>query len=620
MGTNSYVLLCNGAQLRSGRGAKCQGTGAVDGDRTRLLWTYGAAKNVRLTLDELTDPLLQNLPPRIVDLLELAALVYGADQCCRRMPGRQFDYGDLWHRQFTFYVAVRCPQFWKRASVLKTLSETLTFLSDDDYDFQFQQMSEPPSVQQYLEFHLEKNSKRNPNYPLDQVMLMSGGLDSLAGAVEQVLEKRRSVAMVSHKPVEFMATRQRELISEIAARANERQLIPLRVPVTANMIGVTHADPTQRTRSFLYAALGAAVAFPFGLKEICFYENGIVSVNLPLCAQEVGGRATRTTHPQTLNGISKLFSLVYEQPFSVKNQYFWLTKQEVLEKLKSLQHSDLARKSISCIHTRGTTHPKPHCGMCSQCLSRRIAALGAEYGLDDPPDGYRLDVLTAPRATDEERILAERFLGHARGVERMMAVQEFNAKYAGELARVYPYLGLATHVAGEQLFELHHRHALQVGEAIIGQIEEHGRDHWRGNLGRNSALAYAFALDRADDRSNDAACTKSRPDGLCSHRELVWGGIEHDCELTKKQMNFLAVVIETKETDIARLMHRTKGAVWKEQFLDTKKKRDKISQFLCRLNARLSEAKPPLGISFSLRRHAQVISRNDPEPAPLTLR
>ena len=53
--------------------------------------------------------------------------------------------------------------------------------------------------------------------------------------------------------------------------------------------------------------LGAAVAHSSGLDGVSFYENGIVSINLPLCGQEVGGRATRTTHPQSLHGFEKIF-------------------------------------------------------------------------------------------------------------------------------------------------------------------------------------------------------------------------------------------------------------------------------------------------------------------------
>ena len=41
-------------------------------------------------------------------------------------------------------------------------------------------------------------------------------------------------------------------------------------------------------------AIGLAVARSFGRSEVMFYENGVVSLNLPPLAQHVGARATRS--------------------------------------------------------------------------------------------------------------------------------------------------------------------------------------------------------------------------------------------------------------------------------------------------------------------------------------
>ena len=44
-----------------------------------------------------------------------------------------------------------------------------------------------------------------------------------------------------------------------------------------------------------------------GFDLLRFYENGVVSMNLPMSAQVVGTRATRTTHPRVLAGFEQLF-------------------------------------------------------------------------------------------------------------------------------------------------------------------------------------------------------------------------------------------------------------------------------------------------------------------------
>ena len=74
------------------------------------------------------------------------------------------------------------------------------------------------------------------------------------------------------------------------------------------------------------AALAAVVARSFGLRRIRFYENGVVSMNLPISEQAIGGRATRTTHPQVLNGYAALFRLLTDGAFEVENPFLWLTK------------------------------------------------------------------------------------------------------------------------------------------------------------------------------------------------------------------------------------------------------------------------------------------------------
>jgi hypothetical protein len=483
---NRYLLVCNGAS-KSGIGKWAAEWRSVD---PQLLWTYTPRANVQLKITDITNYMAKRLAPVVEDLVELSALVYAADQACRRVYGNTFEYGKRWNRTFRFEMAVRDENFWNRPDVIETLRDTLSFLSDDNYEFSFTQNVDPPKFAQYLEF---KTGKSWPEAP-ERVMLFSGGLDSLAGAAEEVFVHERRVALVSHRPVDHLAAKQRDLVDEIRRRARQLRpgLGPLHFAVKANKAGALTVDNTQRSRSFLYAAMAAAVADLFKLDGIYFYENGVVSVNLPLCGQEVGGRATRTTHPQVLHGLARLFTLVFGREFTVRNEYLWDTKEDVLRRLLRTNHADLARQSFSCIHTRRLTLSKPHCGLCSQCLSRWIASLGAEYGDDDPASGYDMDVLTGPRRADPERILAERFIGWSRRVAQMRSVDEFNLAFAGELARVSPFVGLSERDAVGKLFDLHLQHAEQVARAIEAPMLEHVKDLYAYELPDTSVLAYAF--------------------------------------------------------------------------------------------------------------------------------
>ena len=61
----------------------------------------------------------------------------------------------------------------------------------------------------------------------------------------------------------------------------------------------------------------------FRLDRITFFENGIVSLNLPPLAPVVGARATRVTHPQVLAGFRRVLSEIVGRSFEVANPYRW---------------------------------------------------------------------------------------------------------------------------------------------------------------------------------------------------------------------------------------------------------------------------------------------------------
>jgi hypothetical protein len=232
----------------------------------------------------------------------ITAYVYCADQQIPRGGEVVVDFGGKWRRPFIFHIPVRLPEIWSANGIIDTLRKTLSFLSEDTYDFRFSQLTNPVPLQQYLKFE----DAHVPSEDIDEVILFSGGLDSLGGAVkEAVLEKRR-VALVSHRSTPKVFSRQRQLVARLQTICAEHP--PLHVPVWVHKRSIPGHEFTQRTRSFLYAALAFAVARAFRLQRLQFYENGVVSLNLPISEQAIGARATRTTHPQTLNGFAELFS------------------------------------------------------------------------------------------------------------------------------------------------------------------------------------------------------------------------------------------------------------------------------------------------------------------------
>jgi len=110
------------------------------------------------------------------------------------------------------------------------------------------------------------------------------------------------------------------------------------------------------------------------------------------------------------------------------------------------------------------------------------------------------------------------------------------------------------------------------------------------------------------------ATPESRPDGVYPPDTIVVRGCRYKCELSKREMAFLEMALRDEEVELGRLIHRGKGALWKETFRDTQKTRNKVAQFLSRLNRKLADIEPPFPFFFSLPRGRwYVVRTSDPE-------
>ncbi|MFO0804404.1 MAG: winged helix-turn-helix domain-containing protein [Gemmataceae bacterium] len=418
--------------------------------------------DVHLKLSQFSQAMNAGLSPLAADLLELAAYVYVADQAVTRGGTKSFDYGDRWHRDLRFTIPVRCPHTWNRSEVRESLRGLLHFLTDDDYEFEFVPASRAARLDRFL---FDTVSPPDDGAVFDEVVLFSGGIDSLCGAVEEVLAGQHRVLLCSHRPENRVYSRQRELVSAIRSRLRNPKLAPHHFAATVNKGKKHNRGFTQRSRSFLFASLATVMARMFHLDRIRFYENGVTSLNLPISPQMIGGRASRTTHPQTLWRISRLFSLLFETPFTVENPFQWHTKPEILKRLGSLGHSDLCAGTSSCVNTWQRTEQHPHCGLCSQCVDRRVSVLAATIPTDhDPESRYESDVMIGER-TGADLLFVERYVGSAYELERFSSVREFAAKF-GEIAHVLPYTGMSADRAAQAIHDLYRRHATEVSHAI----------------------------------------------------------------------------------------------------------------------------------------------------------
>lgn len=322
-------------------------------------------------------------PTQSVQAFLLAALgIWAADKFQLRRPTP-----DAWTRQFFLHLPLS-PQWLPLAPRLEHL---LNFLTGDDWTLKLRQAP--------LELGI-KAVWPHPWLP-DGIMLFSGGLDSLVGAVD-FLEAGQRLLLVSHYDFGQLASIQQALAAALMGHYGSDRLHHLGIRVQFPEA----PELTMRSRSLLYLALGLTAAAAFGNETpIIIPENGWISLNLPLTGNRLGSCSTRTTHPYFLEQLTSLWQEAH-CAHPLVNPYQHLSKGDMVYGCKNRDLlKRLFRQSVSCsrpVVSRWQGGPAGSCGYCYPCLMRRTAlhALGWDQG-----EHYLRDVLAEPE------ILAHRVRG-----------------------------------------------------------------------------------------------------------------------------------------------------------------------------------------------------------------
>ncbi len=368
------------------------------------------------------------VPTAAADLVSLAVAVYAADLRVARKYG-----DDRWTRDLAVHLPVSDPAAWGRAR--PTLVKMLGFLTGDRWQIEFHQRQQAAEATLAI-----------PGLGPSAVSLFSGGLDSFVGAID-LLEAGGRVTLVSHYGPGVTAKVQRAVFDEIERVYGDRvDRLPFWVhpPLGEDREG----EPTMRSRSLLFLALGTAVAAAYDTAvPLVVPENGLVSLNVPLTGTRLSSLSTRTTHPH--------FAQLYRQVLSklrlrvpVEFPYHFRTKGEMLAEAKN---QDLVRKvaklTMSCAHPEAGRHkraaPSLHCGYCVPCIIRRAAMEAAGI----PDARYRVDVRTAPPDAGDKSgrdlraflMALERFADTPRQATRFHVLDggPLPAEQAGRYADVY---------------------------------------------------------------------------------------------------------------------------------------------------------------------------------------
>lgn len=323
------------------------------------------------TIPGIIDALRLQPSARAWDFLSISLAVIAADESCTRALS-----ADGWTRQIELSIAVVDPNFW--SSVADELQRALSFVTGDIWRLNFIEGG-----------YLPKPPKVAANRKEDVICLLSGGMDSLIGAIDLMSH--------GHKPL---------LVSQVAKGDKfDQQRFAKRIAPSRLHLQVNHnasppcpSERSQRGRSLVFFGLGVLAAtclesYGSGEKtELIVPENGFISLNVPLTPLRLGSLSTRTTHPFYLASLQSILDKAGLN-IRIRNPYQFKTKGEMLEECQdqTLLES-LIGGSTSC--GRYARSGFKQCGRCVPCLVRRSAFhkwLGS-----DLTAGYKFDALGTP--------------------------------------------------------------------------------------------------------------------------------------------------------------------------------------------------------------------------------
>lgn len=316
---------------------------------------------------------LGTVPSVNADFVRVALAVYMADHSVRRERG-----GSNWNqRDFAVTVPVIHRDEWQAAAA--GLERTLAFLTGDRWALQFTPLSPP-----------EASNTLVPDTAV-RTVLVSGGADSASGALVSAASLRTGEGqrLVSHSssgsgasaPQQRVAATLEELFPGTTLHHHQVHLQRRSRRLNGTRF---RREPSSRSRSLLFLALGLAVASQSG-RGLWIAENGFASINPPLGPERVGALSTRTTQPWFLWRVGSLLTELggfgeIENPFQA------LTKGDEYRRVVELIGAERAAVFLSatnsCSHSDqqylGKVASGSHCGKCFGCVLRRAAFAAAD--------------------------------------------------------------------------------------------------------------------------------------------------------------------------------------------------------------------------------------------------
>lgn len=362
-----------------------------------------------------------DITPLESDLLRIGAAIFAADRGTER--------GTAENIQRTISLSIPVAHFNQLHSLTALLERVLRKLSDDRWKIAFRPAVSPLETKSFSQVG-------------GSTLLFSGGLDSLAAAVE--FGKQMSpLDLVSHTTKNSVtSSSQKKLVAEL--KAHGYKLVHRQFFVSSDDSppgGFDHdIENSQRTRSFVFLILGALVARRTGRSTLLMLaENGQMAIHLPLTTGRIGALSTHTAHPDVLALMQSFLSSALSYPLIIQNPYLYRTKAETIAPIVSKVPAAIPL-STSCWRNTKIKGNATHCGACIPCYVRRIAL--EQFGKD--PTLYSEDPWVKPIAQMTEDDDGRRNL-----VDLAEFIKHFEKETDDGLLHVFPELFSSNLIASD---------------------------------------------------------------------------------------------------------------------------------------------------------------------------
>jgi len=308
------------------------------------------------------------VPELNIDIVRIALAAFAADRSVLR-DGR----GSNWNqRQLDLEIPVSDVARWN--ALADELAGVLDFLSGDRWTLSFVQEQAP------IEAVMLPGVTAVPK----RVVLLSGGADSAIGGLysRSLLGTNEHHVLLSHFSNNMLAPIQRRVAAELERLipGPTQQHVVVHLGRRTERIDGTEypSEPSSRSRSLLFLALGLAVASIHHV-PLWIPENGFASINPPLGPERLGSLSTRITHPAFLQGLAAALTKVGAHAV-IENPFAHITKGEMYQKVGDLVGLQEASTFLSATHSCALTGQRTHgisgersCGICFGCVLRRAS-------------------------------------------------------------------------------------------------------------------------------------------------------------------------------------------------------------------------------------------------------